>query len=526
MEPLSIASKTGAVILAGASACIATGAEAKGPVSGQRPNVIVILADDLGYGDISCMNPDSKIPTPNIDALCNDGVRFTNAHAASTLSTPSRYGLMTGRYPWRTRLKQGAFNGYALPLIENDVRTMAHLFSESGYSTACIGKWHLGMGWQYGTEDPSYKKSVMNGRSSGVDYKAGITDGPTDHGFDYFFGLAGSLDMAPYAFVENKNMFTLPDHTIPKGQGLLLMHGGDAGEGFEPKDCLPEIFRRGTEYVNAAKDSEKPFFLYLPITAPHTPVLPHDEYIGKSGIGPYGDFVVMIDDLVGKLTAQLEKNGQLENTIIVFTSDNGCAPYVNIKDIEKKGHFPSYIYKGYKTDIYEGGHRMPLLISWKNHFDSAVRDCPVCLTDLYSTFAEMLGASLGDRDGVDSYSIWKILEGKAGKNSRTDIIYESGNGFLSIYRGRYKLIFHPGSGGWGYPSKSEDLKGLPEFQFFDLKNDPHEDNNLYPRMKDKAIIRKMTETIRGQILSGRSNAGVAVSNDTPANWNQIQAIVK
>ena len=321
----------------------------------ENPNVILILADDLGYGDISAFNKNSLIRTPNIDKLAENGMMFTDAHSSSALSTPSRYSILTGRYSWRTSLKRSAFEGYSTPLIDDNRKTIAQMFSCNGYNTACIGKWHLGWNWGY-KKDAKSKKDV--------DYTLPITNGPIDRGFDYFWGIPASLDMSPYVYVENNRVITIPDHIIEKGKGLLLMHGGDAGKGFKPEECLTDIVNHGISYINSQKDSKNPFFLYLPITAPHTPVLPSDKYNGKTKIGPYGDFVVMIDDMVGRITETLKKNGQLENTIIIFTSDNGCAPYIGVKDMEKQGHYPSYIYRGYKTDCWTDRYMGKSVRNW------------------------------------------------------------------------------------------------------------------------------------------------------------------
>ena len=374
------------------SALLATAA-----VRAQSPNVIFILADDLGYGDISAFNPESKIPTPNIDNLTQDGITFTDAHSSSALSTPSRYSILTGRYPWRTKLKEGVLDGYSPAMITPDRRTIAQMFSENGYNTACIGKWHLGWDWGY----PQNAKNKKD-----VDFSLPIKNGPTDRGFDYFYGIPSSLDIAPYVYVENNKVTALPDHIIEPQKGLGLMHGGVAGAGFDPQDCLPNIIRHSIDYIDKQRNSKKPFFLYLPITAPHTPVLPSDKYKGKTTIGAYGDFVVMIDDMVQQIVETLKKNNQLDNTIIIFTSDNGCAPYIGVKEMEKQGHFPSYIYRGYKTDIYEGGHRIPLIVSWKGKFSNKISNSLVSLTDFYATFAQMVNHKLKTEEAVDSYSMW------------------------------------------------------------------------------------------------------------------------
>lgn len=482
----------------------------------QTPNIVFILADDLGYGDISAFNPNSKIITPNIDSLAQDGMIFTDAHSSSALSTPSRYSILTGRYPWRTTLKEGVLDGYSEPMITQDRRTIAQMLSENGYNTACIGKWHLGWNWEY-------KKNAKNKKD--VDFSKPIKGGPTDRGFDYFFGIPSSLDIAPYVYMENDRVTTLPDHEIQPQKGLGLMHGGVAGADFKPEECLTNIIDHGIDYINKQKNSSKPFFLYLPITAPHTPVLPTDEFKGKTEIGAYGDFVVMIDAMVKMIKDTLKKNGQLENTIIVFTSDNGCAPYVGVKDMEKQGHFPSYIYRGYKTDIYEGGHRIPLIISWKGKYANKKNESLVSLTDFYATFAQMVNHKLTDEEAVDSYSLWPILTQKA-ESVRKDLVYESGKGYLSLRTPELKLVFHSGSGGWGFPNKPKDLEKLPPMQLFNIKKDPEERRNIISHKNYSKNIKSMTETMGKYVRNGRSTPGKKTNNDTNGSWKQIDIFMK
>lgn len=481
-------------------------------VKAQTPNVVLILTDDLGYGDISAFNPESKIHTPNIDNLTRSGVTFTDAHSASALSTPSRYSILTGRYPWRTTLKSGVLGGYSPAMITPGRRTVAQMLSENGYATACVGKWHLGWDWVF-TENPDGKRVV--------DFAKPIKNGPTERGFDYFFGIPSSLDMAPYVYVENDRVTAVPDHVIEKQKGLLLMHGGEAGADFKPEECLRTIVRHGLDYIDSQKGSGRPFFLYMPLTAPHTPVLPAEEYKGKTSVGDYGDFVVMVDDMVRQVTDKLRENGQLENTIVIFTSDNGCAPYAGVKDLEARGHFPSYIYRGYKTDIYEGGHRIPLIMSWQGKISGRTDRSLVSLADFYATFAEMVGHDLGDEEAVDSYSVWPVLTGK-GKAARKDLIYESGNGFLSIRTPGLKLVFNGGSGGWGYPNKPADLEKLPPLQLFDMKEDPSETKNIIGKKRYAKNVRRMTDSIRKYVETGRSTPGPAVKNDTGNSWKQIE----
>lgn len=485
-------------------------------VKAQSPNIIFILADDLGYGDISAFNPESKIHTPNIDNLAQHGIAFTDAHSSSALSTPSRYSILTGRYPWRTKLKEGVLDGYSPAMITPDRRTIAQMLSENGYNTACIGKWHLGWDWGYG-KDAKNKKDV--------DFSLPIKNGPTDRGFNYFYGIPSSLDIAPYVYVENNKTTTIPNHVIEPQKGLKLMHGGIAGADFDPQYCLSNIIDKSIRYIDEQKDCKKPFFLYLPITAPHTPILPLDKYKGKTSIGDYGDFVVMIDDMVQQIVETLKKNGQLDNTIVIFTSDNGCAPYVGVKDMEKKGHFPSYIYRGYKTDIYEGGHRIPLIVSWKGKLGNETNNSLVSLTDFYATFAQMVGHKLKDEEAVDSYSIWPILS-KKGNTSRKDLIYESGKGYLSLRTPQLKLVFHGGSGGWGYPNKPADLAELPAMQLFDLKKDPAEKKNIIHTKRYEKEVKEMTQHIKRYVENGRSTPGKKVVNDTDNVWKQINIFMK
>ena len=487
-------------------------------VKAQTPNIVFILADDLGYGDISAFNPESKIHTPNIDKLAEHGIAFTDAHASSALSTPSRYSLLTGRYPWRTKLKRGGLDGDSPAMIDPERCTIAQMFSANGYNTACIGKWHLGWSWGY----------TGNGRSmKDIDFSLPIKNGPTDRGFNYYFGIPASLDISPYVYVENDEVTSIPDHVIePQKKNLaLLMHGGLAGADFKPEECFPNIIRHSLNYINEQKDSKKPFFLYLPITAPHTPILPSKEFQGKTSIGPYGDFVVMIDDMVQQIVETLKKNNQLENTIIIFTSDNGCAPYIGVEEMENKGHHPSYIYRGYKNDIYEGGHRIPLIVSWQGKYTNETNSSLVSLTDFYATFAQMVNYQLKDEEAVDSYSIWPILS-KKGNSARKDLIYESGKGYLSLRTPQLKLVFHGGSGGWGYPNKPADLAKLPSMQLFNLKEDPSEKKNIISNKRYKKDVDKMTQMIKKYVEEGRSTPGKRSANDTGNSWKQIEIFMQ
>ena len=486
-------------------------------VKAQSPNVIFILADDLGYGDISAFNPESKIHTPNIDNLTHSGISFTDAHSSSALSTPSRYSIITGRYPWRTTMKSGVLNGFSPAMITPDRRTIAQMFSENGYSTACIGKWHLGWDWAYIQNSQRKQKDV--------DFSQPIKNGPTERGFDYFYGIPASLGTAPHVYIENNKVTALPNRTIGPQKGIKLIRNGVAGADFEPQDCLPNIIRHSVDYINKQRNSQKPFFLYLPITAPHTPVLPAEKYKGQTIIGDYGDFVVMIDDMVQQIVETLKKNNQLENTIIIFTSDNGCAPYIGVKEMEEKGHHPSYIYRGYKNDIYEGGHRIPLIVSWKGKYGKETNNSLVSLIDFYATFAQMLNHNLETEEAVDSYSMWPILS-KKGTSARKDLVHEAGEGYLSLRTSQLKLVFYGGSGGFSYPVKPSDVAKFPPMQLFDIVKDPSEKENIIGDKRYENEVKEMKRAMKQYVENGRSTPGEKVSNDTKNSWNQVKIFMQ
>jgi len=466
--------------------------------NGQKPNVILILADDMGYGDMSALNPESKVQTRYLDELSRCGVTFTDAHASSSLSTPSRYSILTGRYSWRTDMKNGVFDGYgSTPLIDDGRRTLASMFHDRGYETACFGKWHLG--WEWAIKEGSTNKKD-------VDFTKPVTNGVTTRGgFDQFFGIVASLDMPPYVYVENDMPTAVPNRIAERMTGVRLFRSGPIAPDFNPEECLPKFFEKGIDFINAHKNSRKPFFLYMPLNAPHTPILPTKEYEGRSGIGPYGDYIIEVDDLIGKLVQTLKDNGQWENTVLVFTTDNGCAPAIDISILENQGHYPSYIYRGYKTDIYDGGHRIPLIVTYGDKLTPKKDDALICLTDFYATFAELTGYKVKDNEAEDSFSFWGNVTGK-GKSSREDVIHLSGKGALSLREGNHKLIFYAGSGGGSYPTASE-LEGLPEMQLYDMMADPSETINLYENDQYDYIVERLTKKMRKYVNDGRSTPG-------------------
>jgi len=478
-----------------------------------QPNIIYILADDLGYGDVSCYNENSKIKTPFIDQLAADGVRFTDAHTSSSVCTPTRYGILTGRYNWRSHLKKGVLNGYSKPLISNNRKTIAEFLKEHGYRTACIGKWHLGWEW-----------NNIHKHKDSVDFSKPIKNGPTTLGFDYFFGFCGSLDMPPYVYVENDMPTMIPSKMFEGMKDYKMARPGLISEDFGSHvEVLPELTRRSVEYIEQTKTGQ-PFFLYFPLPAPHTPIVPTEEFQGKSGIeSPYADFVIMVDWVVEEIMNAVKNKGVEENTIIVFTSDNGCSPKANFKYLKSKGHNPSHVFRGQKSDIFEGGHRVPFIVKWPAKAKSAVSEQLISTTDMFATVAEIIGENYGDEVAEDSYSFLSSLTNvNTNAPLRMDIIHSSINGSFSIRKGDWKLILCPDSGGWSYPNRKTDKEyvgTLPEFQLYNLRYDSGEENNMYE--KETEIVKGLFNLIKKQIEEGRSTPGLSQRNDGEYPWKQL-----
>lgn len=477
-----------------------------------RPNLVYILADDMGYGDVSALNENAAFTTPAFDAMCKNGIAFTDAHASSAVCTPSRYSILTGRYNWRSRLKEYVLGGYSQPLIEKDRLTLAEMLRQNNYRTAMVGKWHLGM--EFGGE---YEEQPSFAYCEGVDYTAPIKGGPTDHGFDYFYGISASLDMPPYAYIENDHFTEIPTR-LTKNTGKRFWREGPTAESFVHENVLQELTTKAVETIHELKDS--PFFLYFPLPAPHTPILPLDDFKGSSRTNEYGDFVLMCDDVVAQIRSCLQELGIADNTILVYTSDNGCSPEANFEELKKCGHNPSYIFRGHKADIYEGGHRIPLLIEWPNGIHPhGICSETVCLTDMMATMADLLHIDLPDdaaEDSVSNLPFWRIPERGP---LREYTVHQSIDGSLSIRSGNYKLAMCPGSGGWSFPKPGEESPHAPHFQLYDLSTDIEEQLNIiadHPA-EAKALRQKLSEIIR----SGRSTPGTPQKNNGADIWEAI-----
>lgn len=461
------------------------------PLAAAPPNIVYILADDLGYGDVKCLNPQrGKIATPHLDRLAAQGMTFTDAHSGSSVCTPTRYGLLTGRYAWRTRLQSGVLDGgNDEPLIAADRLTVAGLLKAQGYTTACIGKWHLGFQSRSPTAKIDKKKGMSN---AGLPVGAEIIGGPVTRGFDLFWGCSNARTMS--ALIE-------ADRVI---------------ETIEPITMLPRLGKRAVSYVQEhAADAKagNPFFLYLPLTSPHTPILPTPEWQGKSGLGAYGDFVMMTDSIVGDVLDALDREGLTDNTLVIFTADNGCSPQAGTDKLEQQGHFASERLRGYKADIWDGGHRVPFLVRWPGKVKAGSQSTAlICHTDFMATCAEILGAKLPDNAAEDSVSFLSALLGDAGTPDRT-VIHHSISGRFAVRMGRWKLCLCPGSGGWAKPGDAEAAKqGLPTIQLYDLMADIAEARNLSSMHPD--IVTQLTQQLETSIANGRSTPGTKQANDT------------
>jgi arylsulfatase A len=449
------------------SASAATGAK---PIKLDKPNIIYILTDDLGYGDPGIYNPESKIPTPNIDRIARQGMRFTNAHTPSSVCTPTRYSVLTGRYAWRSRLKSGVLHGSDPTLIEPGRETVQFMLQKAGYTTAGIGKWHLGLG-----------------DADKTDYSKPLRPGPISSGFDYYFGIPASLDMPPYLFFENE---TPVQQATEMGKGKRIKgRKGLIAPDFEQIETNPVLTQRVITYLEKrAENPDKPFFLYMPMPAPHKPWVPAPQFKGKSQAGDYGDFTYQTDFHIGQVDAALKRLGLAENTILVITSDNGA--HWRPHEIEKYQHKANGNWRGMKASIYEGGHRVPFIVRWPGKVQTnSVNDTNISLVDLMATVAAINGIALSENAAEDSHNMLPTLLGQK-TPIREATVYHAVGGMFAIQKGDWKFVDGKGSGGFASladrelkktnPKKFQELRAkLPPVQLYDLAKDPGETTNLY-----------------------------------------------
>ncbi len=492
-----------------------------------RPNIVYVLADDMGYGDIEAFNENCKIKTPYLNKLASEGMRFTDAHSPSAVCTPTRYGLITGQYSWRSNLKNGVLTGKSKALISKSTTTVASMLRDEGYHTSFIGKWHLGWDWAL-TDTTEFGGDGWNASDFGnLDFTKEVTHTPNDLGFDYAYGHSGSLDMAPYVYVENGRITEQPNHVSIDTGKYTWWREGPTSPDFKHNDVTPNFFRRAITQIEEQSKSDQPFFIYLALPSPHTPILPTEKWLGKSSLNPYADFVMEIDDYIGQLQKSISDAGIEENTLFIFTTDNGCSPQANFPLLDSLGHQPGYIYRGHKADIYEGGHRVPFIAKWPKVIKSkSVSNETICHTDLMATAAAMIDYSLKEDEGVDSYNLLPAMR-KEELNSpiREATVHHSINGSFAIRKGDWKLIMVPGSGGWSYPrpQDKEANKDLPNIQLYNLKIDPSETLNLQENEIEK--VAELKSLLIKYITEGRSTPGIEQDNEPGFNgWAQIDFI--
>ena len=471
------------------------------------PNIVYILADDLGYGDVSVNNPESKINTPYIDGLAKQGMRFTDAHTTSSVCTPSRYSILTGRYPWRSRLPVGVLRGYSRTLIEKGQPTVASLLKTSAYRTGVVGKWHLGLDW---VPKEANKDSIKNNlygildemNPDHIDFTKAPVQGPRTQGFDYSFILPASLDMPPYCYLENDKLTELPtSHTdgnkLESGYTGPFWRAGLIAPSFDFYNVLPLFTTKATDFIKRESKEKTPFFLYFPMPAPHTPWVPTQNYIGKSKAGEYGDYVQMVDDAVGTVLHTLDSLGLSKNTLVIFSSDNG--PYWRENFVKQFNHKAAGPFRGMKGDAFEGGHRVPFIVRYPGKIEAgSVSKATTTLANLLATCSELLGNHSAKFETEDSYSILPVLIGKTKDVAEQPaVVHSSSKGFYAIRKGSWKLIANLGSGGMTVPAEIKAKPDEPVGQLFNLENDIHEDHNVYSQYPDKVTeLTEMLEKIK------------------------------
>ena len=461
-----------------------------------RPNIVYIICDDLGYGDVQVLNRENgKIPTPQIDKIAKAGMVFTDAHSGSSVCTPSRYGVLTGRYAWRSRLQKGVLSGgdELDPLISENQLTVPEMLKKYGYNTAAIGKWHLG--FKFVNEKGEPYEIYEDKKVIGPPIGAIVPDGPITRGFNSYVGFHHSRVMK----------------TVIKDDKVV--------DKMPPIKMLQFLSNHATDYIAAEATKKEPFFLYLALNSPHSPVVPSEKWQGKSGMGAYADFVMETDDVVGQVMEALEQNGIAENTLVFFTSDNGCsAPVAKAGRLEKEfGHYPSANLRGYKSDIWEGGHRIPFVVKWPGKIEAnSTNDELICLTNLMATCADITGTALPEEAAEDSYSILPLLINKKAKSAYEFVVHHSINGKFSIRNRKWKLEFTPGSGGWTAPNdKKAREMGLPQLQLYNMIKDEEETNNVYDQ--HPRVVRKMTNELKEIVDKGRTTEGESQKNDVPVD---------
>ena len=488
----------------------------------QRPNIVVILADDFGVGDIQAHYPENKIKTPCLDRLVKQGMSFSDAHSPSAVCSPTRYGLLTGRYSWRTRMQEWVIACYEPPLIQPEVPTLPSYLKSQGYYTACIGKWHLGWDWA-GPQKPQMDPIKRNPQKHlEFDFTRPIEGGPTARGFDYYFGCV-LPNMPPFCWIENDRVTEQPTakYKYSPEDGHIVMPRGFEGcpmaPGWKFENIMPELTERAVKLIHERAKSDQPFFLYFPQTSPHEPVVPSKRFKGKSGIAPIADFVMETDWSAGQVIKAIDDAGISDNTIVIFTADNGHSHYTGWQDLIDAGHLPSGPFRGHKGDIWEGGHRVPLVIRWPGNIKPNTHSRQmVCLTDLFATCVDLLGNEIPENAAPDSFSFLKAATGKSTFDfQRTSMINHSNFGEFAYRDQNWKLVYKLGR------KNLNASRGKPTVgELYDLSEDVSESNNLVDVQNQR--FAKLTEDLAKQISSGFSRPGAVGTNDCKVDFLSTQ----
>jgi arylsulfatase A len=485
-----------------------------------HPNIVIILADDFGVGDIQAHYPENKIATPHLDRLVRQGTSITDAHSPSAVCSPTRYGLLTGRYSWRTRLQEWVIAAYEPPLIAKDRPTLPGFLKQNGYHTACIGKWHLG--WNWAGPQPSRMTEARNGQKSlEWDFTKPIRGGPTERGFDCYWGV-DLPNLPPFTYIENDRVVAQPTakYKLDPSEGVVLPRGfvgAPMAPGWRMQDILPDITKRAVKHIHHRAKQRKPFFLYFSMTSPHEPIVPSKKFQGKSGIAPIADFVMETDWSAGQVIKAVDDAGIADNTVVIFTADNGHSHYTGWQELIDAGHMPSGPYRGHKGDVWEGGHRVPLVVRWPGRIKANKNSNQmVSLTDIFATCAEVVSADLPQNGAEDSVSFLPALLGEDRTGDRTTLVNHSNHGEFAYRDGPWKLVFKRSG-----PNLEQSRGRSTIVELYNLDSDIAEENDLSKKHPD--LTKRMTADLKNLIKRGASRVTQESSNDTVVRFDTIQS---